>query len=62
MEGILDQEDRHLKEVSSAVHRPVSEHWMVSQVSDQPECNIRDYSEKRFRRRREEWRGHRDSG
>ena len=49
------------KEVFSAVRRSTSEHQMVSQVLDQTEHNVRGYPEKRCRRRREVWRGHRSS-
>lgn len=52
---------QHLKEFSFAVHRPMSESQRrackgPSQVSSQPQCILRDCTEKRLRMK-EEWRG-----
>lgn len=63
VEGISDQEDGHLQEASSTVHRPRSEHERASKglgwMSGQPKYKIRDCPEKGFRRRRGMERTHR---
>lgn len=68
MEEVLDQKDSHLQEASSTVHKPMSEGTRASKgpsgclASPRAKECMRAYPETRFRRRREEWRGHRDNG
>lgn len=64
MEEISDQEDSHPQEASSAVYRrergPEGQQG-TSWVSGQSQCKLRAHLQKGFRRRREEWAGHRGS-